>query len=38
MVEPNSACSKLRLTIPREPDLRTAQRAHRIRFVMCDVH
>ncbi|XP_068465026.1 protein TPX2-like isoform X1 [Phaseolus vulgaris] len=31
MVEPNSACSKLRLTIPREPDLRTAQRAHRIR-------
>ncbi|CAJ1943458.1 unnamed protein product [Sphenostylis stenocarpa] len=30
-VEQNSACSKLRLTIPREPDLRTAQRAHRIR-------
>ncbi|XP_027918290.1 protein TPX2-like isoform X1 [Vigna unguiculata] len=31
MVEQNSTCSKLRLTIPREPDLRTAQRAHRIR-------
>ncbi|KHN09779.1 hypothetical protein glysoja_017080 [Glycine soja] len=30
-VEQNSACSKLRLTIPREPDLRTARRAHRIR-------
>ncbi|XP_052728063.1 protein TPX2 isoform X2 [Vigna angularis] len=31
MVEQNSGCSKLRLTIPREPDLRTAQRAHRMR-------
>ncbi|RDX77504.1 Protein TPX2, partial [Mucuna pruriens] len=30
-VEQNSACSKLRLTIPREPDLRTAHRAQRIR-------
>jgi len=37
MVEQNSASSKLRLTIPREPDLRTAQRADRIRFVIVDV-
>ncbi|KAF1872464.1 hypothetical protein Lal_00016763 [Lupinus albus] len=27
----NFACSKLRLTVPREPDLRTAHRAQRIR-------
>ncbi|KAK7251189.1 hypothetical protein RIF29_34161 [Crotalaria pallida] len=27
----NSACSKLRITIPREPDLKTAHRAQRIR-------
>ncbi|XP_045792475.1 protein TPX2-like isoform X2 [Trifolium pratense] len=30
-VEQNSACSKLKLTIPREPDLKTAHRAQRIR-------
>ncbi|XP_027334552.1 protein TPX2-like isoform X2 [Abrus precatorius] len=30
-IEQNSACSKLKLTIPREPDLKTAHRAQRIR-------
>ncbi|TKY55403.1 TPX2 protein [Spatholobus suberectus] len=30
-VEQNSACSKLKLTVPREPDLKTAHRAQRIR-------
>jgi hypothetical protein len=35
-VEQNSACSKLKLTIPREPDLKTAHRAQRIRFVVLD--
>ncbi|KAG5056884.1 hypothetical protein JHK86_011880 [Glycine max] len=30
-VEQNSACSKLKLTNPREPDLRTARRGQRIR-------
>lgn len=30
-VEQNCACSKLKLTIPREPDLKTAHRAQRIR-------
>lgn len=30
-VEQNSTCSKLKLTIPREPDLKTAHRAQRIR-------
>ncbi|CAI8609659.1 unnamed protein product [Vicia faba] len=30
-VEQNSACPKLKLTIPREPDLKTAHRAQRIR-------
>ncbi|GAU23094.1 hypothetical protein TSUD_183950 [Trifolium subterraneum] len=30
-VEQNSACSKLKLTIPREPDLKTAHRAQRTR-------
>ncbi|KAJ1381325.1 TPX2 central domain [Sesbania bispinosa] len=29
--EQSSLCSKLKLTIPREPDLKTAHRAHRIR-------
>lgn len=29
--EQNSACSKLKLTIPRDPDLKTAHRAQRIR-------
>ncbi|MED6171384.1 hypothetical protein PIB30_040246 [Stylosanthes scabra] len=30
-VEQNPSCSKLKLTIPREPDLKTAHRAQRIR-------
>lgn len=30
-VEKNSVCSKLKLTIPREPDLKTSHRAQRIR-------
>lgn len=32
-VDKGSANPKLRLTIPREPDLETAHRAQRIRFV-----
>lgn len=32
-IDGNSAHSKLRLTIPREPDLETAHRAQRIRFI-----
>lgn len=30
----NSGCSKLKITVPREPDLETSHRAQRIRFVI----
>lgn len=33
-IDKNSVHARLRLTIPREPDLETANRAQRIRFVV----
>lgn len=33
-IDKNSLHARLRLTIPREPDLETANRAQRIRFVV----
>lgn len=33
-IDGNSAHAKLRLTIPRQPDLKTAHRAQRMRFVL----